>query len=104
MQCLAQTAGLEKLNLLSHEDEKNLIAAIASYPELIATAGAQYAPHKLAHFLQTFAGLFHTYYNAHKFIVDNIDLRNARLCLIAAAQHVIKNGLTLLGVSAPEKM
>ena len=99
-----QTAGLEKLNLLSHEDEKNLIAAIASYPELIATAGAQYAPHKLAHFLQTFAGLFHTYYNAHKFIVDNIDLRNARLCLIAAAQHVIKNGLTLLGVSAPEKM
>ncbi|MCX7121554.1 MAG: arginine--tRNA ligase [Gammaproteobacteria bacterium] len=99
-----KNAGLEKLNLLAHEDEKNLIAAIASYPELIATAGAQYAPHKIAHFLQTFAALFHTYYNSHKFIVDDVDLRNARLCLIASTQQVIKNGLTLLGVSAPETM
>ncbi|OGT44907.1 MAG: arginine--tRNA ligase [Gammaproteobacteria bacterium RIFCSPHIGHO2_12_FULL_38_11] len=99
-----KNAGLEQLNLLAHEDEKNLIAAIASYPELIATAGTQFAPHKLAHFLQAFAALFHAYYNSHKFIVDEANLRNARLCLIAAAQQVIKNGLTLLGVSAPESM
>lgn len=99
-----ETAGLAHLDLLTQEDEKNLIAAIASYPELIINAGEQCAPHKLAHFLQTFAQYFHAYYNAHKFIVDEIHLRNARLCLITAAQHVIKNGLTLLGVSAPEKM
>jgi len=99
-----KNAGLAQLNLLAHTDEKNLIAAIASYPELIATAGAQYAPHKLAHFLQSFAALFHTYYNSHKFIVEDIHLRNARLCLTAATQQIIKNGLTLLGVSAPETM
>lgn len=97
-------AGLQALNLLSHEDEKNLIAAIASYPELIASAAQQYAPHRLAHFLQTLAQYFHAYYNAHKFIVDDQALRNARLCLVASAQQVLKNGLTLLGVSSPEKM
>jgi arginyl-tRNA synthetase len=97
-------AGLTQLNLLSHEDEKNLIAAIASYPELIASAAQQYAPHRLAHYLQTTAQYFHTYYNAHKFIVDDAALRNARLCLVASAQQVFKNGLTLLGVSSPEKM
>lgn len=97
-------AGLSQLTLLAQEDEKNLITAIASFPELIATAGMQYAPHKLAHFLQTFAHYFHTYYNAHKFIGDDAALRNARLSLIAAAQIVLKNGLTLLGVSAPMSM
>lgn len=99
-----EAAGLSHLNLLTEEDEKNLITAIASYPELIVSAGEQHAPHKVAHFLQTFAQYFHAYYNAHKFIVDDASLRNARLCLIMAAQHVIQNGLSLLGVSAPEKM
>jgi arginyl-tRNA synthetase len=99
-----KAAGLSELNLLIHEDEKNLITAIASFPETIQSAGLQYAPHKVAHFLQNFAHLFHTYYNAHKFIVEDDALRNARLCLIAAVQQVLKNGLTLLGVSAPEAM
>lgn len=99
-----KTAGLSQLNLLLHTDEKNLITAIASFPEVVESAALQYAPHKLAHFLQECAHYFHTYYNAHKFIVEDDALRNTRLCLVAAAQQVIKNGLTLLGVSAPEAM
>jgi arginyl-tRNA synthetase len=97
-------AGLAHLDLLSNEEEKNLIAAIASYPELLVSAGKQYAPHRIAHFLQTFAQFFHAYYNGHKFIVDDAALRDARLCLVAAAQVVLKNGLRLLGVCAPERM
>ena len=99
-----KNAGLAQLSLLTEIDEKNLITAIASFPELLTSASEQYAPHKIAHFLQTFSQYFHAYYNAHKFIVDDTNLRNARLCLIAATQQVLKNGLKLLGVSAPEKM
>ncbi|HLD84178.1 MAG TPA: arginine--tRNA ligase [Coxiellaceae bacterium] len=99
-----QPAGLAKLALLTTEDEKKLIASLASYPELITTASMQFAPHKLAHFLYELAHCFHAYYNTHKFIVDDVDLRNARLCLISAVKIVIHNGLTLLGVSAPESM
>ena len=59
----------------------------------------------MAHFLRDTANELHTYYNAHQFIVeDNDALRNARLNLITAARHVLKNGLKLLGVSAPETM
>ena len=61
-------------------------------------------PHQLAHYLRDLAGDFHTYYNAHKFIVDDAGLRNARLNLIAATRQVLENGLKLLGVSAPERM
>ena len=71
---------------------------------MIQSAGEQYAPHKIAHFLQNLAAYFHAYYNAHKFIVEDDTLRNARLCLIAATQQVLQNGLSLLGVSAPEAM
>jgi arginyl-tRNA synthetase len=92
------------LSLLTNTEEKALITAIATFPEMLLDAGKQYAPHKLAHFLQEFAGLFHAYYNAHKFIIEDVALRDARLCLIKAAQHVIQNGLALLGVSAPETM
>src|SRR3990167_5326716 len=96
--------GLAQLNLLTLPEEKELIAAIASYPELLISAGEQYAPHRIAHFLQTLAQHFHSYYNSHKFIVDDANLRDARLSLIAATQVVLKNGLTLLGVSAPDRM
>lgn len=96
--------GLTQLHLLNNNEEKNLIAAIAQFPELIKSAGEQRAPHKIAHFLQAFAAVFHAYYNAHKFIIDETTLRHARLCLIAATQQVLKNGLKLLGVSAPEAM
>lgn len=96
--------GLKHLDLLTETDEKNLITAIASFPEVMISACNQYAPHKIALFLQTLAQYFHTYYNNHKFIVDDKPLRDARFCLILATQIVIKNGLKLLGVSAPERM
>ena len=99
-----QTLGLTHLHLLTQPDEKNLITSISTYPEIVSSAALNYAPHRIAHFLQAMAQQFHTYYNAHKFIIDDKKLCNARLCLIAATQHVLQNGLKLLGVTAPQKM
>ena len=61
-------------------------------------------PHQLAHYLRELANEFHTYYNAHQFLVEDNSLRDARLTLIQAVRQIIGNGLTLLGVSAPETM
>src|SRR3990167_5538709 len=96
--------GFAHLQLLNTQDEKNLMSAVTRFPELLMSAGQHYAPHRVAHFLQTLAQYFHAYYNAHKFIVDEVNLRNARLTLISSVQHVFKNGLSLLGVSAPDRM
>jgi arginyl-tRNA synthetase len=62
------------------------------------------APHALAHYLRELANVFHTYYNAEQFIVEDPWVRNARLALVLAVAQVLRNGLTLLGVSAPESM
>lgn len=99
-----KTIGIEQLGLLTSPEEKQLISAIANYVEVVATAGKQFAPHRIAHFLQSFAQLLHVYYNSHKFIVDDSALRNARLTLVKAVQQVLINGLQILGVSAPEEM
>jgi len=56
------------------------------------------------HYLRDLANVFHTYYNAEPFIVDDASLRNARIALVLGVQQVVRNGLTLLGVSAPESM
>jgi arginyl-tRNA synthetase len=64
----------------------------------------QRAPHTLVHYLREVANDFHTYYNAHQFLVDDAELRDARLTLIQGLRQVIRNGLGLLGVSAPEAM
>ncbi len=89
---------------LAEPHEKALIRRVAYYPELLETAARALEPHQLAHYLRDLAGDFHTYYNAHMFIVDDVGLRNARLNLVAATRQVLENGLKLLGVSAPEKM
>jgi arginyl-tRNA synthetase len=96
--------GEANVSRLSEPHEKALIRRITYYPELLETAAASLEPHQLAHYLKDLAGDFHTYYNAHTFIVDDVGLRNARLNLVAATRQVIANGLQLLGVSAPEKM
>jgi arginyl-tRNA synthetase len=77
---------------------------VTQFPELLETAAEELEPHQIAHYLRELAGDFHTYYNAHKFVVEDAALRNARLNLVAAARQVIANGLQLLGVSAPESM
>ncbi len=84
--------------------ELALMQRIAEYPEVLATAAKELAPHGVVHYLQGLAGDFHAWYNAEKFLVDDAAIRLARLALADAARTTIANGLALLGVSAPEKM
>ena len=95
---------LASLDTLTSPHEAALLTMLGRYPEIIQLAGAQRAPHTLVHFLRDLANAFHTYYNAEQFIVEDARLRNARIALARATQHVVRNGLTLLGVSAPETM
>ncbi len=97
-------AGLGAVAGLDDPHERALMAAVTRWPEVIALAAAQRAPHMLVHFLRDLANAFHTYYNALPFIVDDARLRNARLALVVAARQVLRNGLGLLGVSAPDTM
>ncbi|MBS97861.1 MAG: arginine--tRNA ligase [Oceanospirillaceae bacterium] len=97
-------AGLKNLTRLDTEAEKDLVTTLGKYPELLQNAALNYEPHLLANYLRDLAGDFHTYYNAHKMLIDDAELRNARLTLSAAVRQVLANGLKLLGVSAPEQM
>jgi arginyl-tRNA synthetase len=84
--------------------ELGVLQSLTRYPEIIEQAAVNRAPHTLVHYLRDLANVFHTYYNAEQFIVDDPQLRNARLALVLAVQQVLRNGLSLLGVSAPESM
>jgi arginyl-tRNA synthetase len=92
------------LALLAEPQEHALMTNLSRYPEVIDLAAANLAPQHLVHYLRDLANDFHTYYNAHVFIVDEEALRDARLSLCAATQRVIANGLAILGVSAPDSM
>src|SRR5690554_2945945 len=92
------------LSLLTLDEEKELANQLAKYPELIANSAAQREPHHLTHYLRELAGQFHTYYNAHKVLIEDTALRDARVSLYLAVRQVIANGLDLLDVSAPEEM
>ena len=96
--------GAANVHLLNTPHESALLRRVTHYPELLAAAASALEPHQIAHYLRDLAGDFHTYYNAHQFLVEDAALRNARLNLVIATKQVIVNGLTLLGVSAPEKM
>jgi arginyl-tRNA synthetase len=96
--------GEENLFRLNEGHEDALMVNLSRYPELVETAAINHEPHLLAHYLRDLANDFHTYYNAHQFLVDDEDLRNARLNLIQATRQTIANGLKLLGVSAPDSM
>jgi arginyl-tRNA synthetase len=97
-------AGLEALASLAEPHEQAVLQVLTRYPEVIEQAALNRAPHALANYLRELANVFHTYYNAQAFIVDDAPLRNARLALVLAVQQVLRNGLTLLGISAPESM
>ena len=99
-----ESNGRSKLGLLIEPQEKTLMTTLSRYPEVVDLAAGNRAPQSLVHYLRDFAHDFHTYYNAHAFLVDDADLRDARLALITAARHVLANGLGIIGVSAPEKM
>lgn len=96
--------GMANLNLLSEEHETTLATELAKYPEIIARAAVVYEPHQIAYYLKDLANALHSYYNASQFIVEDDYLRQARLTLISAVQQVLKNGLALLDVSAPQSM
>ena len=96
--------GSRSLGTLAEPQEKALMTSLSRYPEVIELAANNRAPQHLVHYLRDVANDFHTYYNAHVFIVDDAALRDARLMLISAVQVVIANGLAILGVSAPESM
>ncbi|HLA75146.1 MAG TPA: DALR anticodon-binding domain-containing protein, partial [Gammaproteobacteria bacterium] len=96
--------GRAHLHLLSEEHEQRLLMSLARYPEAVEQAAVAYEPHQLAYYLRELATDFHTYYNAHAFLVEDAALRNARLALLAVTRTVLSNGLKLLGVSAPESM
>jgi arginyl-tRNA synthetase len=96
--------GAEKLGLLHEAHEDALMVTLSRYPEIVESAAINHEPHLLAHYLRDLANDFHTYYNAHQFLVEDDALRDARLNLIVATKLIIANGLKLLGVSAPDSM
>ena len=96
--------GSASLGRLTEAQELQLIKRLASYPEIVRQGAVQRAPHTLVHYLRDLANDFHSYYSAHQFIVEDAALRDARLILAFATQVVIRNGLGLLGVSAPDTM
>lgn len=96
--------GLKNLELLKTQHEINLLKLLLHYPSLLQNAALNYEPHILANYLRELANGFHTYYNAHQFLVEDKSLRNVRLCLIDATRQILANGLGLLGVSAPDAM
>ncbi len=96
--------GVVNLDLLAESQEYALMKRLSSYPEAVETAAMQREPHQLCHYLRELANDFHTYYNAYQFLVEDERLRDARIKLILAVRQVLRNGLNLLGVSAPERM
>jgi len=92
------------LSALTSPHELSLLQMLEDYPQSVETAAQEFAPHLIAHYLQGLAGALHSYYNAEQFLVSEERTKLARLALIAATRQVLRNGLTLLGVSAPDKM
>lgn len=95
------------LSLLQEPEEMQLLKRIASFPAAVETAALDLAPHRAIFFLMELAGDWHSYYNKHKVIdPEKLDqsVTDARLCLVTALQQVFKNGLEMLGLTAPEKM
>jgi arginyl-tRNA synthetase len=92
------------LGPLTNGHELDLLQALADYPTAVENAAKEYAPHHVAYYLRELAGRLHSYYNAEQFLVTDEKLKLARLALITATRQVLRNGLGLLGVSAPEKM
>ncbi|WP_110657018.1 arginine--tRNA ligase [Salinicola halimionae] len=98
------TVAMANLECLDAAQEKALMNRLARYPDTVERAARAREPHQIAQYLTDLASDFHTCYNAQKVMVDDTELRNARLALGLATRQVIGNGLALLGVSAPEEM
>jgi arginyl-tRNA synthetase len=99
-------SGLEGVDLspLQSPYEAALLQRLSEFPEVVEAAATDLAPHSIATYLKELASDLHSYYNAEKFLIDDEALKLARMALVAATRQVLRNGLDLLGVSAPEKM
>ena len=97
-----QAQGLASLGLLTESHETELMASLAAWPEVVERAARDREPHQITSHLRKLANGLNTYYDAHRWLVDDAPLRDARLCLILATRQVLANGLRLLDVSAPE--
>lgn len=93
-----------KMDLLKEAEELAILRKIADFPEEILIAARNMAPQRIAHYLLDLAGLFHSFYNSHRVLSDDIELQNARLVLMDITRITLKNALTVIGVSAPEQM
>ena len=100
----ASSLGDARLESLAGEREAALMQRLGEFPETVASAARELAPHAVAFYLRSLAGEFHSYYNAERILVEDEATRRARLALCAAVRQVLANGLALLGVSAPERM
>jgi arginyl-tRNA synthetase len=99
-----QANGLAKLPRLTEPHEQGLMVELSRYPETVDLAARTLEPHLLVQYLRELAAAFHGFYDSCPFLVEDADLRDARLTLALAARQVLRNGLTLLGVSAPTSM
>ena len=99
-----ERTGAADLECLTEEAEHGLLVLLSRYPEVLQLAAANRAPQHLVQYLRSLSASFHAYYNAHRVLVEDETLRNARVTLALATQQVIRNGLALLGVTAPESM
>lgn len=99
-----QQNGLSHVDLLTQPHERQLLNTLSHYPDIIVDAALHYEPHLLTNYLKELATDFHSYYNSHQFLVDDVALRDARLALISATRQTLLNGFNLLGITAPETM
>ncbi len=99
-----QAQGLANLEQLTTTHETDLLNMLARYPEMVSVAARDLTPHVIAQYLRELAAALHAWYNAEQFLVEDAALRNARLALAVGTRQVLRNGLGILGVSAPESM
>jgi arginyl-tRNA synthetase len=100
----AATLASADLSSLQHPAALNLMLQLARYPEVLAEAATDFAPHDVTFYLRELAAAYHSYYDSERILVDDERLKTARLALVAAVAQVLHNGLAVLGVSAPHKM
>jgi len=101
---LAPASGADFLSLLATDEELDIIKKASAFPETVESAAAQLEPHRITAYLHDMASLLHSFYAKHRVLGDDTSLTAARLYLLIAVRQTLKNGLAILGVSAPEKM
>lgn len=97
-------AGAAPLERLAAPEEMTIIKTLAAFPEVVEGSAHNFEPHRITYYLQELAGQFHSFYNRNRVITEDAELTSARLFLLKCVARTLKNALTMLGISAPEKM